>query len=618
LDIEGSKDGYINDMKKMGAIILDRAKAKVEFRVFAHDKEKISLLLQSRGTEKCITMNQEEEYVYSTVVEGLGLDLLYKFRIENEGDFPDPYSHFQPQNIHGFSQVIDHQNYSWKDPNWRGRDLEESIIYELHVGTFTQEGTFQAAAKKLDYLMELGVNTIELLPVVQTPGRWNWGYDGTNLFSVNVNYGSPDDLKAFIDTCHQKDTAVILDVVYNHFGPEGVYLPSYGPYFTDKYDTPWGVAVNYDDQFCEFTRAMVLENVRFWLEDYHIDGLRLDAVHAIRDESGKHILLEISKTTKQIAEKSGRKIALIAETDENDVKLINSFQKDGYGIDAQWMDDFHHVIHSVLTGENDGYYVDYGHLEALEKVFKNYLYTGEYSVFWQKDRGTDAGGNPGRQFVVSMQNHDQVGNRAGGERLSSLVDFPFLKAVAGLLFFSPYIPLIFMGEEYGEKKPFLFFTDYLDPELQSAVTEGRREEFSSFNWDNFPDPQDEQTYYRSKLTPRQEWKKENDQIFHYYCDLINLRKSHSAISSPDKEKTEVKVDSEKRTVEVTRWSAEKKLIGLFNLGENDLTFDSGSPFHLPRDSKQIFNSEWQEYGGNVDGESKILFRGNMIILESLI
>lgn len=602
----------------MGANILDQEKSRIEFRVFAHNKGKVSLLLQHLDTEKAIPMQQEEEHIYSTVVEGLGLDLLYKFRIENEGDFPDPYSHFQPQNIHGFSQVIDHQNYSWNDLNWHGRDLEKFIIYELHVGTFTQEGTFQAVAKKLDYLMELGVNTIELLPIVQTPGRWNWGYDGTNLFTVNVNYGSPDDFKAFINICHQNDTAVILDVVYNHFGPEGNYLPSYGPYFTDKYDTPWGVAVNYDDQFCEFTRAMVQENVRFWLEDYHIDGLRLDAVHAIRDESGRHILQEISKTTKKIAEESGRKIVLIAETDENDVMLINPFQKGGYGIDAQWMDDFHHVIHSVLTGENDGYYVDYGHLEALEKVFKNYLYTGEYSVFWQKDRGTDAGKNPGRQFVVSMQNHDQVGNRAGGERLSALVDYPFLKAVAGLLFFSPYIPLIFMGEEYGEKKPFLFFTDYFDPELQSAVTEGRRKEFSSFNWDDFPDPQDKQTFYRSKLTPQREWNKANEQLFQYYRDLINLRKTHPAINCPDKKKTEVKVDSEKGTVEVIRWNAQTKLTGLFNLGENDLPFDEDSPFHAPPASRQIFNSEWKKYGGNMEGESNILSRGNMIIIESLI
>lgn len=612
MDIEGIKDGYINSMKKMGANILDKANSRVEFRVFAYNKEKVSLLLQYRDTKKAIPMQQEEEHIYSTVLEGLGLDLLYKFRIENEGDLPDPYSNFQPQNIHGFSQVIDHQSYSWNDLNWHGRDLEKLIIYELHVGTFTPEGTFQAAARKLDYLLELGVNTIELMPVVQTPGRWNWGYDGSNLFSVNANYGSPDDLKAFIDTCHQKDTAVILDAVYNHFGPEGNYLPSYGPYFTYKYDTPWGAAVNYDDQFCEFTRAMVLENVRFWLEDYHIDGLRLDAVHAIRDESGRHILQDISDTKRQIAAKSRRKIVLIAETDENDVKLINPPQKGGYGIDAQWMDDFHHIIHSVLTGEKDGYYIDYGHLEALEKVFKNYLFTGEYSVFRQKDRGTDAGENPGRQFVVSMQNHDQVGNRAGGERLTALVDFPFLKAAAGLLFFSPYIPLIFMGEEYGEKKPFLFFTDYLDSELQSAVTEGRKEEFRSFNWDNFPDPQNEETFYRSKLTPRQEWKNENEQIFHYYRDLINLRKSHPAISSPDKEKTEVKVDREKRTVEVIRWNAHTKLTALFNLGENDL------PLHVPSGSRQIFNSEWQKYGGNMEKEGNILYRGNMVILESLI
>ena len=338
-------------MEKMGFNIIDREKARIEFRVFAYQKKGVSLLLRTKDGEKTIPMEQEEPHIYSTVVEGLGLDLLYKFSIENEGDYPDPYSNYQPQGVHGFSQVIDHGSYSWNDGQWKGRDLEKFIIYELHPGTFSPEGTFKGTVEKLDYLLELGINAIELMPVTQTPGRWNWGYDGANFFSVNKNYGTPDDLKFLVDTCHQKKIGVILDVVYNHLGPEGNYLPVYGPYFTEKYKTGWGAAVNYDDGFSEYTRAMVLENVRYWLEQYHIDCLRLDAIHAIMDKSSNHILQEMSSTAKEVGKKTGRKIFLIAETDENDVKIINPPEKGGYGIDAQWMDDFHHIIHSVLTGE---------------------------------------------------------------------------------------------------------------------------------------------------------------------------------------------------------------------------------------------------------------------------
>lgn len=595
-------------MRKMGYSIIDREKARIEFRVFAYQKEKVSLLLQTKDGEKIIPMEQEEAHIYSTVVEGLGLDLLYKFRIENEGDYPDPYSNYQPQGVHGFSQIIDHASYSWNDKEWKGIDLDKLIIYELHTGTFSPEGTFRGVVNKLDYLLELGINAIELMPVTQTPGRWNWGYDGANLFSVNKNYGTPDDLKYLVDTCHQKGIGVILDVVYNHLGPEGNYLPVYGPYFTEKHKTAWGAAVNYDDNFSEYTRAMALENIRFWLEEYHIDCLRLDAIHTIMDESSRHILQEMSSTAKEVSQKTGRKIFLIAETDENDVKVINPPEKGGYGIDAQWMDDFHHIIHSFLTGEKGGYYQDYGRLEGLEKAFKNYLYTGEFSQFWQKNRGTDASQNPGYQFVVSLQNHDQVGNRARGGRISALVDFHFLKAAAGLIFLSPYIPLLFMGEEYAEKNPFLFFTDYEDSELQSAVSEGRRKEFKDFNWDEIPDPQNEQSFFNSKLTPRENWTKENQWIFNFYRDLINLRKKHPALRHLEKENTEARVNSEQKIVEVKRWNNDKKLRALINMGEEEIPLEVTS-------GRQIFNSEWKQYGGKIEGDSSTLYKGNMIIFE---
>lgn len=595
--------------KPMGAFIVDREKQRVEFRVFAYEKKGVSLLLKAGEGEQVIPMTQEEPHIYSTVVEGQGLELLYKFRIEKEGDFPDPYSHFQPQGIHEYSQVVDHEAFQWQDSAWKGRELEEMIIYELHIGAFTPEGTFRGAVERLDYLVNLGVNTLELMPVVQTPGKWNWGYDGINFFSVNNNYGTPDDLKYLVDSCHQKGLSVLLDVVYNHLGPEGNYLPVYGPYFTEKHETPWGSAVNFDDGYCEYTRQMVLESIRHWLEKYHVDGFRLDAVNAIKDDGPIHILQEIASTARELSSRLGRKMWVIAETDQNDVTVINPRGKGGFGIDAQWMDDMHHVIHSVLTGENQGYYMDYGSIEGLAKVYHNYLYTGEYSHFWERDRGTDASENPGRQFVVALQTHDQVGNRAQSERISSLVDFSYLKAAAGLIFFSPYIPLIFMGEEYAEKNPFLFFTNFEDAELKKAVSQGRKKEFENFGWDDVPDPEDDNSFYRSRLTPPEKWNQENRWIHNFYKDLISLRKSHPVLNTLDKQNLTVNIKKETRVVEILRRSGGQKLAGLFNLGKNDT-------YHH-HTGKALLNSEWKQYGGNQEEEesSSRLLKGSMIILE---
>lgn len=594
-------------MFKMGANITEGG--GVSFRVFAYNRKRVSLVVKREGREEVIPMSREEEHIYSRVLEGAGPGLLYKFRLDDEGDFPDPYSHFQPEGVHGFSQVIDHRTYRWQDDHWTGKNLEDLIIMEIHVGTFSQEGTFRGVVDRLDYLEELGVNAIELMPVVQTPGRWNWGYDGANLFSVNHNYGSPEDLKYLVDSCHRKQIAVILDVVYNHFGPEGNYLPVYGPYLTDKHRTPWGPAVNYDDRYSEYTRRMVLDNIRYWLDLYHIDGLRLDAVHAIKDGSPIHILQEIALTTRNLALEQNRRKFVIAESDENNSRLINPLDRGGYGMDAQWMDDFHHCIHTILTGEHQGYYMDYGRPEDLEKVFKNYLYTGQYSRYWGRERGTDGSRNPGRQFVVAIQNHDQVGNRAYGDRLATLVDFPFLKAAAGLMLFSAYVPLIFMGEEYGERNPFLFFTDYQDPELRKGVARGRKEEFRKFGWKDVPDPQDPATFYRSRLTPRKLWKEENRQLFRFYRDLIRLRLSHPVLKELDKHNLEVRVNGANLLVEVTRWKGRLKLTGLFNLGDQVIPLD-GYP------GKQIFNSDWRAYGGDEDGDSRFLKKGQVVILES--
>jgi len=597
-------------MLKLGAQILDRQKKQISFRVFAWNKNKVGVTVKTGPAKKYFPMTQEQPHIYHTTIETSDFPLLYKFSIDGE-EFPDPYSCFQPFGVHGYSQLVNQAAFPWTDSCWRGRKQEDLIIMEIHPGTFTPAGTFRGIAGRLDYLADLGITALELMPVTQTPGKWNWGYDGVNLFSVNHNYGTPDDLKFLVNSCHQKNLAVILDVVYNHFGPEGNYLSRFGPYFTEKHQTPWGPAVNFDDRYSKFTRQMVLDNVIYWLEVFHFDGLRLDAVHAIKDDSPTHILQEISAAVRDLGVKQGREIVLIAESDENNTRLINPPDAGGFGVHAQWMDDFHHCIHTVLTEERDGYYMDYGSIKDLEKVFQNFLYTGQHSRYWNKPRGTDARQNPGNQFVVSLQNHDQVGNRAQGDRLSTLVEFPYLKAAAALMFFSPYIPLLFMGEEYGEKRPFLFFTDYQDPGLKKAVSQGRKEEFKQFGWTSVPDPQDPETFFRSKLSSPEKLTEENRLLLNYYQDLIRLRTAHPVLHVPDKNNLEIKVDQTSKVIEIRRWHHQNELTGFFNLNREKVPYPGHS-------GKEIFNSSWPKYGGKEIQPGKYLNPGQVIILESKI
>ncbi|PKM90082.1 MAG: malto-oligosyltrehalose trehalohydrolase [Firmicutes bacterium HGW-Firmicutes-12] len=594
----------------MGGEIISRQNNIVRFNTFAYNRKSVNILIKTGEGTIELPMLEKLPHIYTIEVSGLGLDLLYKFRFDDKKSYPDPYSYFQPNGVHGFSQVVDHDLYNWQDRNWKGKSINELIIMELHVGTFTPEGTLQKAIEKIPYLVDLGITAVEIMPITQTPGKWNWGYDGVNLFSVNHNYGIPDDLKAFIDQCHQHDLAVILDVVYNHFGPEGNFLSFFGPYFTEKHQTPWGRAVNFDDKYCEFTRKMVLDNVRYWLETYHFDGLRLDAVHAIKDDSTPHILEEIATTAHYLASQLKRHCLVIAESDENNAQLITSIEEGGYGLDAQWLDDFHHVLHTALTGENEGYYMDYDSFENFIKVFSNYLYTGQYSRFWKKNRGSDGSNRPGNQFVIAIQNHDQIGNRAQGDRLPTLVDFPFLKAAAGVVFISAYIPLIFMGEEYGETRPFLFFTDYQDPHLQKAVSEGRRKEFSQFSWGEFPDPQDPNTFLKSKLQSKDGWDEQNTWLYNYYRDLIKLRLSHPVLKKLDKKNLEVTTIPTRQILTIKRWNEDLLVTAVFNLGLEVTRIE-------PSQGKVIFNSERQDYGGKaVEKDKNTLTKGQLIIYES--
>jgi maltooligosyltrehalose trehalohydrolase len=476
------------------------------FRVWAPYNKEVFLVLYKDGERKVIKMELEDEErgYFSVEVDNAKPGDMYTYMIGGK-EYPDPASRFQPEGVHGKSQIIG--DFSWDDYNWKGIDFP--IIYELHVGTFG--GDFEGVKRKLDYLKELGVTAIELMPVHQFAGNRNWGYDGVLLYAVQNSYGGPQKLKELVNEAHKKGLGVILDVVYNHVGPEGNYLSVFGPYFSTRYKTPWGPIFNFDEAYSDEVRHYVVQNAVYWIKEYHVDGLRLDAVHSIFDNSPKHILEEIRDAVKE----ANPKALLIAESDLNDPRIILPKDKCGYCIDAQWSDDFHHSLHALLTGERDSYYADFGEITQLAKAIKDvFVYDGVYSKFRKKTHGRQVGNLPGNKFVVYAQNHDQVGNRKDGKRLISLVGEKALIAPF-LYILSPYIPMIFMGEEYGETNPFLFFTDFSDPEIIKGLREGRKRELGEYYYD----PQDYSTFEKSKLS----WKLD-ERILSLYKELIRLRK----------------------------------------------------------------------------------------------
>ncbi|MBD3290350.1 malto-oligosyltrehalose trehalohydrolase, partial [candidate division KSB1 bacterium] len=453
-----------------------------EFTVWAPLPEKVELKLK-KTTERTIRMSRDRRGYWHATVKDISVHTNYTYLLNGETERPDPASFWQPHGVHQASQVVNHKKFRWTDKEWSGISLKEMIIYELHVGTFTEKGTFKEIIPRLKRLLELGVNTIEIMPVAQFPGERNWGYDGVYPFAVQNSYGDPDSLKKLVNECHKLGLAVVLDVVYNHLGPEGNYLRDFGPYFTDKYKTPWGEAVNFDDEFSDEVRNYFIENALYWFDNYHIDALRLDAIHAIFDMSAKKFLQELAERVQQFSHDNLRKHYLIAESDLNNSTVISPREMGGYGLDAQWADDFHHSVHTLLTGEEAGYYQDFGETGHLIKALENaVVYTGQYSEYRKRSHGNSYRDQHASQFVVAIQNHDQVGNRMMGERLSHLISFEGLKLAAGVLLLSPYIPLIFMGEEYGESSPFLYFVSHGDPNLIKAVREGRKSEFKSFRW----------------------------------------------------------------------------------------------------------------------------------------
>jgi maltooligosyltrehalose trehalohydrolase len=429
--------------------------------------------------------------------------------------------------------VVDPAAFRWTDAAWRGIPMADYIIYELHVGTFTVAGTFDAATRELPRLRALGVTAVEIMPVAQFPGGRNWGYDGVYLYAVQNTYGGSEALKRFVNAAHADGIAVVLDVVYNHVGPEGNYLDTFGPYFTDTYRTPWGRAVNYDGAGSDEVRRLVIDNALYWVTEYHVDALRLDAVHGIFDFGALHVLQELTHAVHEQAARLGRTVVVIGESDLNDPKLIRSPEQGGYGLDAQWSDDFHHAVHAALTGERSGYYADFAGPDMIADALREpFVYAGRYAPSRNRRHGAPSTGIPRERFVVAIQNHDQVGNRAAGERLSALVSAEQLKLAAALLILSPYIPLLFMGEEYGETNPFLYFISHGDAQLAEAVRSGRREEFAAFGWaDAVPDPQAEATFTNSRLDRAKLDEPRHQGILELYRDLIALRKQ-SAVRGP--------------------------------------------------------------------------------------
>jgi len=504
-----------------------------DFRLWAPHARQVRLRLVGRPD---LPMQRSNDGTFSLRAPAQAGDR-YFYLVDDNKPLPDPVSRLLPEGVHGPTAIVDPNRFAWSDQNWRGRELRDYIIYELHVGTFSPEGTFDGVIQRLDYLKSLGVSVIELMPVAAFPGRRNWGYDGVSMYSVQASYGGPEGLKRLVDTAHRAGLAVMLDVVYNHLGNEGNYLRLFGPYFTHHHTTPWGDAINYDDQGCEGVRRYVVENALYWIREYHFDGLRLDATQTIRDDSPLHILAEIQENVQTLAQQLGRRVCVIAETDENDRRDVLPRAQGGFGMDAVWSDDFHHAMHACLTGEREGYYQDFGGKEQLAQALtEGFVFQGAPFKFWHgRKRGTSPAGIPLPAHVICTQNHDQVGNRARGERLDLLVPRGACRLAAALLLLAPETPLLFMGQEYGETAPFLFFTDYGDPELQKAVREGRRREFEHFVdfGGEVPDPQDPQTFERSKL----QWQKNGGQrsvagdqksphadMLEWYRKLIALRR----------------------------------------------------------------------------------------------
>ncbi|MBV5338364.1 MAG: malto-oligosyltrehalose trehalohydrolase [Deltaproteobacteria bacterium] len=538
---------------------------KTRFRVWAPLATSMEVELVDSGVVKT-SLQRDGEYFQGTLPAASGAR--YWYWLDGTLRCPDPASRSQPDGVHGPSQVIDPE-FAWSDNRWRGIALEEYIFYELHVGSFTPQGTFDGVISRLDYLVELGITAVELMPVAQFAGERNWGYDGTFPFAPQNSYGGHEGLKRLVDACHSRGLAVTLDVVYNHLGPEGNYLHGFGPYFTDRYRTPWGDAVNFDGPDSDAVRDYFISNAQYWVTEYHIDALRLDAIHGIYDFSALHILRELTEAVHRQGAALKRQVYVIAESDLNDVRVVNPPESGGYGLDAQWNDDFHHSLRALLTEDRAGYYADFGSLLQLEKGFREgFVLSGGYSAYRKRRHGSSSADILPSQLVVFSQNHDQVGNRMRGERTGEHLTLQQLKLAAATVLLSPYLPLLFMGEEYAETAPFPYFVSHGDAELVEAVRQGRLEEFTSFgNQGAPPDPEAEATFLSAKLDQEQRHLGDQRAIFAFYRELIQLRKEYSSIPWMSRENLRVVTSEEEGILAIVRSSDDGQVLCLFNYSD---------------------------------------------------
>ena len=512
-------------------------------------------------------------------VDAAGPGTDYGFVLNGEDAvLPDPRSLWQPHGVHGLSRVYDQGAFRWTDSEWRAPELKDAVIYEIHVGTFTAAGTFAAAEERLEYLKTLGISHLQLMPVASFPGARGWGYDGVDLFAPQEAYGGPDGLKHFVNAAHAHGLAVLMDVVYNHLGPSGNYLGHFGPYFTKSHHTPWGDAVNFEDAGSHEVRRFFIDNAKMWLRDYHFDGLRLDAVHAYMDRSAINFMEQLAVEVRDLERETGRDYVVIAESDLNDPRLVAE-RECGYGLDAQWSDDFHHALIALLTGDRAGYYADFGSIAEVAKALREvFVFDGRYSKYRDRVHGKPVKGLPAWRFLGYAQNHDQVGNRAKGERLSALTTPGRVKIAAALVMTGPFVPMIFQGEEWAASTPFLFFTDH-EKELGKLVSEGRKKEFAAFGWkpEEIPDPQDERTFVRSRLKWEEIAEPEHAGVLGWYRELIALRKSAEDFVTGD---TKVEFSEKDRWLTMLRG----RYLTAINLAEHEIALS------LPKNAEIVLKS----------------------------
>ncbi|MGA7188858.1 MAG: malto-oligosyltrehalose trehalohydrolase [Candidatus Acidiferrales bacterium] len=593
--------------RPLGAVMT--SDSTCSFQVWAPRAKNVELHI-TFPNERAVSMQPAERGYFYADVSDLRPGTLYFFRLDDGRERPDPASRFQPQGVHGPSQIVKN-DFPWTDGDWRGLALEKYVLYELHVGTFTPEGTFDAIIPRIAALKELGITAIELMPVAQFPGNRNWGYDGVYPYAVQESYGEPEALKRLVNACHEQGMAIVLDVVYNHLGPEGNYSSEFGEYFTDLYKTPWGQPLNFDASGSDEVRRYFIENALQWITDFHFDALRLDAIHAIVDPSATPFLQELADHVHARAEELHRTVYLFPESNRNDAREVASPQEGGLGLDSVWNDDFHHALHVLLTGEQTGYYEDFHGVEDLEQAFREgFVYSGQYSKYRGRRHGNSSEKFPGESLIVFAQNHDQVGNRLLGDRLAQKASFEKLKVAAGVVLLAPYIPLIFMGEEYGETAPFLYFVSHGDAALVDAVRKGRAEEFARFGWGaEIPDPQSEETFGRSKLNWELRKEGHHRVLWNFYRELLRLRREIPALARLDKKGAEVVAYPSEKTLFLRRRHGADQIFAAFNFDTEQVPLSLAVPAGQWRKRLDSAEPRWQGSGSELP--ESIDSRGNV-------